>query len=657
MNRRISVAALLLGPLLWAAPAPASEAPAPPASPVMSAVRAERWDEAAAAAARFADPVAAKLVLFYRALTPAAAGAGEIADFIAANPDWPQQDLLARRRDEALAATADDAEAARLCARITPTLPGTLLRCANAEAGSAPEAAATAARAAWRAGIASGHADASAEADFLAHWARVLTPQDQSRRFDRLLPNSPEAASRQIARLDASAHRVAIARLALERDAPDAGALLAALGPAERAEPGLVLDGARFLRRAGQIDAELALFRAAGADAGEHGAALWSERERLARALLQRGDAAAAADLTDAARPTGEEARLDAAFLAGHIALTALHDPARAAARFAILAAESRAAITQARGHYWLARAAVGDPARAAAELAQAAAWPTTFYGQLAILAQGADPAALNARIRALRDPVATHVQGLAFAGHEVARAAALLVAWGEPRRARPFLTTLAAVVADPAERALTAQLSLAFGMPDQAVMIARRAGRSGLVLAESGWPLAADPPPGLVAPAVALGVIRQESGFDPEALSPAGARGLMQLLPATAAEQARKLGAPVSTVALTTDTGYNLRLGGAYLAELIDRFNGSLPLALAAYNAGPTNVHRWLDANGDPRTGAIDAIDWIERIPLAETRNYVERVIENIAVYRARRGEALAYPLPAWPLPAGRPN
>ncbi len=654
MNRPISVAALLLGPLLWAAPAPASEAPAPPASPVMAAVRAERWDEAAAAAARFADPVAAKLVVFYRDLTPAAASAEEIADFIAANPDWPQQDLLARRRDEALAATADDAEAARLCARTTPALPGALLRCAGSEAASAPDAAATAARAAWRAGIASGHADAPAEADFLAHWARVLTPQDQSRRFDRLLPNSPEAASRQIARLDASARRVAIARLALERDAPEAGALLAALGPAERAEPGLVLDAARFLRRAGQIDAELALFRAGGADAdaGQHASALWSERERLARTLLQRGDAAAAADLVDAARPAGEEARLDAAFLAGYIALTALHDPPRAAARFAILAAESRAAITQARGHYWLARAATGDPARAAAELAQAAAWPTTFYGQLAILGQGADPAALNARIRALRDPVATHAQGLAFAGHEVARAAALLVAWGEPRRARPFLTTLAAVVADPAERALTAQLSLAFGMPDQAVMIARRAGRSGLVLAESGWPLAADPPPGLVAPAVALGVIRQESGFDPEALSPAGARGLMQLLPATAAEQARKLGAPVSTVALTADSGYNLRLGGAYLAELIDRFNGALPLALAAYNAGPTNVHRWLDANGDPRTGAIDPIDWIERIPLAETRNYVERVIENIAIYRARRGEALAYPLPAW-----RPN
>lgn len=649
----MAVLALLLSQLLWLAPASASEAPAgeAPISAVMSAVRAQRWDEAAAAAARYADPVAAKLVVFYRVLTPAAAGAGEIADFIAANPDWPQQELLARRRDEALAATVDDAEAARLCARITPILPGALLRCASAEAASAPDAAATAARAAWRGGIASGRGDAPAEAEFLAHWARVLTPQDQSRRLDHLLPNSPEAAARQVARLDASGRRVANARLALERDAPEAGALLAGLGPAERAEPGLLLDATRFLRRAGQIDAELALFRAAGTEAAasEHSAALWSERERLARALLQRGDAAAAADLVDAARPAGEEARLDAAFLSGYIALTALHDPARARARFTLLTAESHAAITQARGHYWLARAAAGDPARVAAELAQAAAWPTTFYGQLAILAQGADPAALNARIRALHDPAATRAQGLAFAGHEVARAAALLVAWGEPRRARPFLTTLAAVVAEPEERALAAQLSLAFGLPDQAVMIARRAGRSGLVLAESGWPLAADPPPGLVAPAVALGVIRQESGFDPEALSPAGARGLMQLLPATAAEQARKLGAPVSAVALTTDSGYNLRLGGAYLAELIDRFGGSLLLALAAYNAGPTNVHRWLDANGDPRAGTLDAVDWIERIPLAETRNYVERVIENIAVYRARRDEALAYPLPAW--------
>ncbi len=242
MKRRMAISALLLGQFLLPAPAPASEAPM---SAVMSAVRAERWDEAAAAAARFADPVAAKLVVFYHALTPAAAGAGEIADFIAANPDWPQQDLLARRRDEALAATVDDAEAARLCARIAPTLPGALLRCASAEAASAPDAAATAARAAWRAGIATGLGDAPAETDFLAHWGWALTPQDQSRRLDRLLPNSPEAASRQVARLDASARRVATARMALERDAPEAGALLTARGPAERGDPGLVLDAAR----------------------------------------------------------------------------------------------------------------------------------------------------------------------------------------------------------------------------------------------------------------------------------------------------------------------------------------------------------------------------------------------------------------------------
>jgi soluble lytic murein transglycosylase len=173
--------------------------------------------------------------------------------------------------------------------------------------------------------------------------------------------------------------------------------------------------------------------------------------------------------------------------------------------------------------------------------------------------------------------------------------------------------------------------------------------GRDGLSLPEAGWPIAAEPPTGPVDPAVALGVIRQESSFDIGAVSPSGARGLMQLMPFTAEAVAKQIGTPVSLVSLTTDPADNMRLGTEYLHQMLSRFDNSLPLAVAAYNAGPHRVDQWLPEYGDPRIGPIDMVDWIELIPLNETRNYVQRVLENVVVYRARRGESTPTLLAQW--------
>ncbi len=190
----------------------------------------------------------------------------------------------------------------------------------------------------------------------------------------------------------------------------------------------------------------------------------------------------------------------------------------------------------------------------------------------------------------------------------------------------------------------MAARLALGLGLPDAAVSIARHAGLSGLVLPVAGWPMAVIPPEKPVNPAVTLAVIRQESGFDTGIVSPAGARGLMQLMPATAALLAQRSGEAITPVALTTDPARNMELGTGYLSNMLDRFGGSLPLALAAYNAGPHRVSQWLAQNGDPRAGepagASGMIDWIEMIPLNETRNYVQRVLESVVIYAARRGE-----------------
>ncbi|MGH7057581.1 MAG: lytic transglycosylase domain-containing protein, partial [Acetobacteraceae bacterium] len=185
--------------------------------------------------------------------------------------------------------------------------------------------------------------------------------------------------------------------------------------------------------------------------------------------------------------------------------------------------------------------------------------------------------------------------------------------------------------------------------LPGQAVAASRLAGTYGEMLAQSGWPMPFQPPAGPVDPAVTLGIVREESSFDAGAASPAGALGLMQLMPSTAERMARGLGERIALAALISDPKQNMTLGAAYLHELRDRFDGCLPLAIAAYNAGPENVADWIAENGDPRTGSPDMLTWIELIPYGETRNYVERVIESIAVYQAKLGENRPYPLVPW--------
>ncbi|MGI3778645.1 MAG: transglycosylase SLT domain-containing protein [Janthinobacterium lividum] len=632
----------------------------------------ERW---ASAAAGSADPLAPRLATYLRLVgdRTGAPDPGVAARFLAENPSWPNRAVIARRLSDGIAASGADEAVLPLCAQGLAGTAAALLRCAEGQARAGrTDAAAGSARAAWEAGL----DDPAAEAAFLSAWSGALTPASQEARFERLVGVDTPAAARQAARLEPAARRVAEARLALRRDDAGAMALVAALPAEGRRDPGLVLDEARFLRRGDASGAAaLAEWRAEGVAAEEASAparqaGFRTERELLARRLLRAGDAAGALALMQdeiavAAQDGGAEAA-DAEFLAGWIALRRLGDTAGAAGHFAALAAGSRAAISQGRAHYWLGRtaAARGDAAGAQAEYVAAAAWPLTFYGQLGAIAAdgvGAESGAaevrgeagLRARLAALRDPAWTPEEALAFSGSELARAGELLVAWGEARRARAFLLRLGELAPDARTRSLAAALALRLAEPDVAVAAARLAGRAGGMLPRDGWPV--DVPGDVgedgasgVERGVVLGFARQESSFDPEAVSPSGARGLMQLMPATAQEVAHRLGVAASTAALTADPALNVRLGSAYLAGLLGRNGGVLPYAAAAYNAGPTRLREWLAA-GDPAAGGGDMIDWIEMIPAGETRNYVQRVIENVVDYRARLGVVAPHPLARW--------
>ena len=651
MRRPIRAATVLLA--LAAGPAAAQPTGTPGGNPI-PAIRADRWADAQAEVANLADPVARKLVTYYRLIAPGAATPAEIATFMRDSPDWPNQALLERRRQDAIAVDPDDADVLAQCNAPPVTQAPALLRCAAAlaNAGRHDEAAADARRA-WVTSL----TEPAQEADFQKRWNGLATPDDQWARFQQLAWHDLAAATRQVARLDAARRPVAEARLALERDEPRAEALFTAVPATDRTDPGLFLARARYLRHAGRETDAVALWQSRGTDveqaargtAPDHLGAFWAERNFLARDVLAAGDSAAAYSIAAGHRQVDAERAADAEFLAGFIALRKLHQPAEARPHFVTLAGLSHAAITQGRAWYWLGRTDAETGTDPHSDYEKAAAWPTTFYGQLGALALGDDQAALTRRIKAVRDPGWTRDTVLSFTGHEVVRAAAWLVAWNDPHRARAFLLRMDELAPNPAERALSAALAMRVGLPETAVFVARRMGRDGLMLPQLGWPMPYEPAAVPVDPAAALGVMRQESNFDIGALSSSGARGLMQLMPATAADVARQLGVASSPVALTTDPAHNILLGTTYIKAMLEHFGGSLPLAVAAYNAGPHRVDQWLQTNGDPRTGTPDMIDWLEQIPFSETRNYVQRVLENVTIYQARRGEKPPTVLVQW--------
>ena len=647
--RRLLLLALLALPAL---PPPAIAQPWAPEGArlagrqALAAAAAQRWAEAESFAAA-ADPLAAKIALWMRLVNRSApASAAELVAFLAENPDWPFPDTLARRAEAALAAEGDDALAlAHFARNPARTLQGAL-RHAEAldRAGRAAEA-----RAVVRRGWAELPGDPLAEESLLLRFGSTLTEAEHWRRFDRLaFARDVAGAARAAQHLGGARAAAANARLALARE--DEGALAAT-----PADLGWAYERARLLRRRDR-DAEAAATWIAAErlrqEMDEEAArAIWAERQVLARKLLRLGqerEAYRVAAGHGIAAPG--EPRQEAEFLAGFIALRRLNEPALARQHFAAVGRDSRSVITRARSAYWQGRAlaALGETGAARQRFADGAELPVAFYGQLAALALGEDAAALSARIARAATPPVTMPRAADFAGRELARAVLTLADLGDTRRARIFLLRLEDLAADGTDRLLAARLANHIGRPDHAVWVARRAGAAGDILLAEGWPAPYRPPVTTPEPALIHAITRQESNFDPEAVSAANARGLMQLLPSTATLVARRLGMQVQPQQLTANPEINMRLGAAYLEQMLERYAGALPLAAAAYNAGPGRVDQWLGIYGDPRRGDVDVIDWIEQIPFAETRNYVQRVIENLVVYRARdpAAAALEHPL-----------
>jgi len=618
--------------LVVAGPAPAQTDPGAAVAAALAAARSGDWPTAEAAIAPLDDP-AAETLIRWRALM---AGSGDWDDyrrFIAAHGGWPRMDALRQRAELTIPPGADPAMVLAFFDDAPPRTGAGALRLAEALAAAGrPGAAAEAAVAAWREMPLNG-ADATA---FLAAWGGPLRAHHTAR-LDRLLwDGRADAARRMLPLVPDDWRALAEARLALRAMAPGVDGLIAAVPPALAEDPGLAFE--RFLWRVRDASAR---------PAGLGEPAAWAaQRLRLARLALQDGDAALAYELAARHGLTGGADFAALEWLAGYAALGPLGRADLAVGHFDRMAGAVASPISRSRAGYWLGRAqeAAGDAEAAAAAHTAAAAHQTAYYGQLAAERAGVapDPALTGADLAAPGDRARVAAQ-------PVARAAALLLAAGEAGMAERFFVHLAGVLPETDLPALGDAI-LDLGAPHIALMAAKAAAARGVVLPRAYYPLTAMARYRYPAEtALVLAIARRESEFDIDVVSPAGALGLMQLMPATAEAMAGAAGLPWERDRLTADWQYNAALGSLYLAELMVLYDGALPLVAAAYNAGPSRVDAWLAEIGDPRTGDSDPVDWVEAIPFAETRNYVMRVMESLHVYRAR----LTGTAPGWRLSA----
>lgn len=607
-----------------------------------------RLEEARRTAAYATEPLLQKTLrwLAYQD-TASEAGFAEISQFVRANPDWPAQTALRRRAEETMPAALSDVDVVAWFTRYEPVTGAGAYRYLRALlARGETKRAAEVAKRAWR----EENFSRADERPFYALAKRFITPEDHKHRWERLTSaRLADPAMRQAERMGRGYTALTRARLLLARQGSGVDKAIRQVPASLANDPGLLYERARWRLRKNRLDSALEILRP-GPKQVVNAARWWRLQRWAARWSLREGRITTAYYVASghSLSPEGRElvSYAEAEFLAGWLALRFLEEPDDALKHFNRLERAVGSPISKARASFWIGEAQV---AKGRQDLAQeayraAAEHAFTFYGQMAAARLGIRPTL----------PAAAE-EGVVSEGLQTSEsvAAVRLLAEVEGRAFIPtFFARLRADAESAADYRFVAELAGELGLHDEEVRTAKRAMRDGHLLVDSLYTLPSFD--GFIdtrslEPALVLGLMRQESTFDPAAVSPAGARGIMQLMPATAKQMARKKGVAYERRRLTEDATYNAFLGQHYLADRIDEFGGSYPLALAAYNAGAHRVRTWLRQFGDPRRPDVEIIDWVESIPFNETRNYVQRVLEATAVYRLLL-EPDADPLPIRP-------
>ena len=473
----------------------------------------------------------------------------------------------------------------------------------------------------------------------LGRFGALLTPEDEIAREDFLLYGVQGPAAQDLLRLLPPAEQaVAQARMAVRRGDPAAQAMIEALPSADQTRPGLVYERVMALRDRGDMLGALSLIPYLPATLpDEHAAARLWKRGILMVEALQAGDATTAYQVAARSGLTTGPDAANAQFYAGWIALARMKNARLADEHFARLQHAGPSPLTQSRALYWRGRAAEAEADPVAAQLfyEDAARYYTTFYGQLAAAKTG------KAQLVLGHDPAVTAENLARFEARDSVRAARLFARSGNTEALRTFVLGLSETLPTVDEAAMLVDLARGYGDQDLSMRVVRNAAKRGFILPERGYPIRSAPSLAMAAEApLVLSITRQESSFDPNARSGVGARGMMQLMPATAQAVARRSGLGWGSL---EDPDFNMKVGSVYLGQLVGQFSGSYVMAAAAYNAGPSRPTQWAAICGDPRASSTDPLDFIECIPFSETRDYVMRVLESTQVYRARLNGGVA--------------
>jgi soluble lytic murein transglycosylase len=552
---------------------------------------------------------------------------------------WPAETLVRRRFEQALA--RENPPAAAVVAALGGSTPVSddgiaLLAGAYVTLGRKGDAAALLAPV-WRDPKLSDGLENTIRQEF----GSLLSPADRKARMDVLLyAERSNQALRAAKSLGADQQALANAVVAVIKKAPKASAQLEALPASVKRDPLATYARIQHLRRAEKYEEAAKLLLAAPRDRKVlvNPDVWWVERRLVSRELIKAGDARNAYKIAAGHAAESSVMQAEAEFHAGWYALEFLRDPALARPHFKRIEAVSTMPLSQSRAEYWLGRAAVaaGNLSDASAHFKRAAAYPTTFYGQLALARLGASRLSINA------PPAASAAAKARFNRLELVQAIKRLHELNRGDRADALYRFLAERLTDPVDIALLTDLAEKNVSHQLALHIGKTAWQRGLPVESLAYPTSAIPASAkttAVEKPMVYAIARQESAFNPGAVSTAGARGLLQLMPATAKQVAGTVGLPFNQGRLTSDPAYNATLGAAHLGDLVSRFNGSYVMTFASYNAGASRVNAWMKAYGDPRDPKVDVVNWIELIPFTETRNYVQRVMENVQVYRARLG------------------
>jgi soluble lytic murein transglycosylase len=598
----------------------------------LDAARAGDWTEADALAARTRDPVASDILLWAR-LRDGGGSWEEYQAFLGRDGAWPSMSVIRRSAERLI---PEDMAPERVTAffYVYPPQTGTgALRLAAAlmARGEGQRAEAVVARA-WRELSLSG----AEQKLFRAEWSGTIKPHHEARLDNLLWQGWTNEATAMLPLVDPDWQALARARIATRRDEAGLQSLIQAVPKRFRRDPGLAYERYLYRVNKGRWDEaeEYLLEKSTSAEALGRPDMWMPRRANLARQALQRGAVKDAYRLASQSFGSGGADYADSEWYAGFLALTRMNDPQLAIGHFERFQEVVFTPISLGRAGYWLglAHERAGDPVAARAAYLEGARHQTSFYGQLAAERAGILPDPALAGGADVPD-----WKSAAFMQASVVRAVLLLDGAGDEGRMAQFLRQ--AAEGRPAEeRAALAQMAADLGRPHVGLRVAKDAAAAGMVLPDQYYPLHPIAKRRWPVPAeLAMAVARQESELNPRAASDAGARGLMQLMPATAKGVAEAVGLRYDVDRLVEDPNYNARLGTAYLARMLQRYRGSYVLAVAAYNAGPGRVDQWIEANGDPREREVDGVVWIESIPFSETRNYVMRVLEGLQVYRAR--------------------